>query len=91
MCWPRPGAAAAGRRRTDPVDPVLFCDIRSDVGPAVTTVDSIEVQSAVDLIGRLLSAAQAEVLIQRTVADLSAGEVGELMGRPESWVRVTQQ
>ena len=33
---------------------------------------------------------QCEVLILRVVADLSAAEVGALMDRPESWVRVTQ-
>jgi RNA polymerase sigma-70 factor, ECF subfamily len=78
------------RRRTDVVDPAVFVDARAKDDPATTVVDSIDARAAVDLIGELLSADQAEVLILRTVADLSAAEVATLMDRPETWVRVTQ-
>lgn len=78
------------RRRTDLVDPATFGDSSAADDPAATAVDAVEAQDAVDLISRLLSADQAEVLILRTVADLGAAEVATLMDRPETWVRVTQ-
>jgi RNA polymerase sigma-70 factor (ECF subfamily) len=78
------------RRRTDAVDPVVFLETSSGVDPADVAVDTLEADAAVDLIARSLTADQAEVLILRTVADLSAAEVATLMDRPETWVRVTQ-
>jgi RNA polymerase sigma-70 factor (ECF subfamily) len=78
------------RRRTDVVDPVIFLESSATDDPATTAAESLDAQAAVDLIADLLSPEQAEVLILRTVADLSAADVAELMGRPESWVRVTQ-
>jgi len=78
------------RRRTDVVDPVAFDETSAADDPAATALDSVDAQHAIDLITRHLSDDQAEVLILRVVADLSARQVAELMGRPVSWVRVTQ-
>jgi RNA polymerase sigma-70 factor (ECF subfamily) len=79
------------RRRTDIVDPLTFADTEvADRDPADQAVDSIDAGAAVDLIARVLSPEHAEVVILRTVADFTAGEVATLLGRTESWVRVTQ-
>ncbi len=79
------------RRRTDVVDPARFLeDGSSEQGPADAAVDAVDARAAIDLIARLLSPEQAEVLVLRTVADFSASEVATLLGREESWGRVTQ-
>lgn len=78
------------RRRTDSVDPVQFDAAPSNEDPANAATDSLDAQQAIELMAEFLSPDQCEVLILRVVADLSAAQVGELMGRPESWVRVTQ-
>jgi RNA polymerase sigma-70 factor (ECF subfamily) len=78
------------RRRTDPVDPATFVEARDDLDSAVRATDLVDAQRAVDLIAEHLSADQAEVLILRVVADLSAAQVAQLMQRPEAWVRITQ-
>ena len=76
------------RRRTEVVDPERFDEASARDDPASAALDAIEAQDAVDLIARTLTADQAEVLILRTVADLSAADVASLMDRPETWVRV---
>ncbi len=78
------------RRRTDPADPDSFTENAADEDSAERAVDLVDAQRAVDMIGQHLTPDQAEVLILRVVADLSAAEVAELMERPEAWVRVTQ-
>jgi RNA polymerase sigma-70 factor, ECF subfamily len=78
------------RRRTDPVDPVTFTDTSHDEDSAVRATDLVDAQRAVDLMVQHLSPDQAEVLILRVVADLSAAQVAQLMQRPEAWVRITQ-
>jgi RNA polymerase sigma-70 factor (ECF subfamily) len=78
------------RRRTDPVDPATFVEARDDQDSAVRATDLVDAQRAVDLIAEHLSPDQAEVLILRVVADLSAAQVAQLMQRPEAWVRITQ-
>lgn len=78
------------RRRTDAVDPVAFETTRSNDDPERSAADSLEAQQAIERMAEFLSPEQCEVLILRVVADLSAAQVGELMERPESWVRVTQ-
>lgn len=78
------------RRRTDTTDPDDFLETGSDEDIAVTATNSTEAQEAIDLIAATLSPEQAEVLILRVVADLSAAQVGDLLGRPEAWVRITQ-
>lgn len=78
------------RRRTDPTAPDSFLESAADVDSADRAADAVDAQRALDLIAEQLTPDQAEVLILRVVADLSAAEVGEIMQRPESWVRVTQ-
>jgi RNA polymerase sigma-70 factor (ECF subfamily) len=78
------------RRRTDPVAPDTFTEATLDEDSAVRATDLVAAQRAVDLMAEHLSPDQAEVLILRVVADLSAAQVGELMQRPEAWVRITQ-
>lgn len=46
-------------------------------------------QDSVDFITRHLSADQAEVVLLRTLAGLSAAEIAVAMQRTEGWVRVT--
>jgi RNA polymerase sigma-70 factor (ECF subfamily) len=82
------------RRRTEPEDPtqvMAVVDASStitDVGDVVAS--DLAAQSAVDEIVRHLTEDQAEVLLLRVLGDLSVTDVGVLMGRPASWVRVTQ-
>jgi len=79
------------RRRTDVADPTSFLDISAPGrDPADQAVDGVDAAAAVDLIARVLPPEHAEVVILRTVADFTAGEVATLLGRTESWVRVTQ-
>lgn len=78
------------RRRTDSVDPEVFVETVGRDDPAQQASAAVDAQRAVDVIAQHLSPDQAEVLILRVVADLSAAQVGELMGRPEAWVRITQ-
>jgi RNA polymerase sigma-70 factor (ECF subfamily) len=78
------------RRRTDPVDPETFVETAGPADAADLATDLVDAQRAVDQMVRHLSADQSEVLILRVVADLSAAQVAELMGRPEDWVRTTQ-
>jgi RNA polymerase sigma-70 factor (ECF subfamily) len=78
------------RRRTDAVDPTTFSTAPSADDPAATATDSLDAEQAIRLMEQFLTPDQCEVLVLRVVADLSAAEVGQLMDRPESWVRVTQ-
>jgi RNA polymerase sigma-70 factor, ECF subfamily len=78
------------RRRTDVVDPSEFESALASDDPATTTVDSMDAQRAIEVMAEFLTPEQAEVLVLRVAADLSAAQVGEMMGRPEAWVRMTQ-
>ena len=78
------------RRRTDtvPLEQLLGVPAGEDVeGQAV---DTITAQAAIGKIVELLPADQAEVVLLRVVAGLSAGETGELMGKRPGAVRVLQ-
>jgi RNA polymerase sigma-70 factor (ECF subfamily) len=75
------------RRRTDPVS--RLPDDRLGRSAEDQGIDALSAQDAVDLVVRVLSDDQAEVVLLRTLAGLSAREVGGLMGRDETWVRVT--
>ncbi len=77
-------------RRTEAVDPFELEATRSLEDPAALATDAIDAQQAIEQMARILSPEQCEVLILRAVADLSAAEVGELLGRPEAWVRLAQ-
>lgn len=78
------------RRRTDPVDPETFVETAGPTDAADLAAGLVDAQRAVEQMVRHLSADQSEVLILRVVADLSAAQVAQLMGRPEDWVRTTQ-
>lgn len=78
------------RRKTDPTD-----DGALVAQPALDTtdVDAIErlsAQEAIAIITATLSEQQAEVVLLRVLAGLDTSLVAEVMGRNESWVRVTQ-
>lgn len=78
------------RRRTDVTEPEAFLGTNSGEDVAETAANAADARDAVDIIAANLTPDQAEVLILRVVADLSAAQVGELLGRPETWVRTTQ-
>ena len=78
------------RRRTDtvPLEQLLGVPAGEDLeGQAV---DTITAQAAIGKIVELLPADQAEVVLLRVVAGLSAEETGELMGKRPGAVRVLQ-
>jgi RNA polymerase sigma-70 factor (ECF subfamily) len=78
------------RRRTDSTDPEQFLAAADPADVAERAAAAADAHDAVGIIAEVLSPEQAEVLILRVVADLSAAQVGELLGRPEAWVRITQ-
>ena len=78
------------RRRTDPVEPDTFDALSGPGDPGDRAASTVDAERAVELMVRHLSADQTEVLLLRVVADLSASQVAELMGRTEAWVRLTQ-
>jgi RNA polymerase sigma-70 factor (ECF subfamily) len=80
----------AVRRRTDPVDYEYFTEFAATTDISEATIAALSGQEAIDLVARLLPPDQAEVLMLRIVADLDVARVAEVMGRPATWVRVTQ-
>jgi RNA polymerase sigma-70 factor (ECF subfamily) len=78
------------RRRTDVAPPESFVHAVAPDDSAERATDLVEAHRAVELIAEHLSEEQAEVLILRVVADLSAAQVAEVLDRPEAWVRLTQ-
>jgi RNA polymerase sigma-70 factor (ECF subfamily) len=80
----------ASRRRTQPVpvDDLVELPDASDV--AGQAVDTITVQDAIRRIVEILPADQAEVVLLRLIAGLSADETGEVMGKRPGTVRVLQ-
>lgn len=75
------------RRRTDPVAAVP--DSRFASSGEDQVVARLSAQDAVDEVVRRLNRDQAEVVLLRTLGGLSPGDVATVVGRPESWVRVT--
>jgi RNA polymerase sigma-70 factor (ECF subfamily) len=78
------------RRRTDVVDHRTLADLAAGDEPDADVMGEVASQEALALIAHHLSAVQAEVVRLRVVAGLSAGEVAQLLGHTETWVRVTQ-
>lgn len=75
------------RRQTNPMGDVPDGEpVRSSEESAL---DRMNAQHAVDLVVRRLTPDQADVVLLRVLADLSAREVGAVLGRDENWVRVT--
>lgn len=78
------------RRRTDVTDPDT---LRAFLAPDAPDLDAIERLSAQDAIAQVtaaLSEEQAEVVLLRVLAGLDAATVGDILGRTENWVWVTQ-
>jgi RNA polymerase sigma-70 factor, ECF subfamily len=78
------------RRRTDVTDPGEFADRGAVDDPAGDVVGSLSAQEAIDLLVRLLTPDQAEVVVLRVVGGLDTATVATMMERSEGWVRVTQ-
>lgn len=76
----------AVRRQTDPV-----ADVPD--GRVVTiedgAIDRLGAQEAIGVIVAVLSPVQVEVVLLRTLGDLSNAAIAEIVGHDESWVRVT--
>ncbi|CAB4887180.1 unannotated protein [freshwater metagenome] len=77
----------AGRRRTDPVADVTD---RGTVSAEHHALASMSAQEAIALITAVLTDDQAEVILLRTLGDLSVDQVAEMLGHDAGWVRVTQ-
>lgn len=77
----------ASRRRTDP-----FAEIEGDSSTSTEqiAIQKLSAQDAVNLINSALNEDQAEVILLRTLGDLSVDQVAELLGHDAGWVRVTQ-
>jgi RNA polymerase sigma-70 factor (ECF subfamily) len=78
------------RRRTDPVELGEFEHRPSSDLTDAVAIDALSSEEAVALIRSHLTDDQAEVVLLRVVAQLDARTVAGVLGRDESWVRVTQ-
>jgi RNA polymerase sigma-70 factor (ECF subfamily) len=74
------------RRRTDPVADVPD---RRVVGIDDGAIDRLDAQEAIGVIVAVLSPVQADVVLLRTLGDLSNSAIAAIVGHDESWVRVT--
>jgi len=77
----------SARRATLPVADVPEVHVSVSSEDVAVAFDSA--QGSVDFIARHLSGDQAEVVLLRTLAGLSAAEIAVSMQRTEGWVRVT--
>src|SRR5207302_7035032 len=80
----------ASRRRTDPVPSESLQGLADPADVATQAVDSVAAQDAIVRMVELLPPDQAEVIILRVVAGLSAEEAGSVMGRRPGAIRVLQ-
>ena len=84
--------SAGGRPAVAPTSPTLT-RCRAFLAPDAPDLDAIERLSAQDAIAQVtaaLSEEQAEVVLLRVLAGLDAATVGDILGRTENWVWVTQ-
>ncbi len=79
-----------GRQRVDPAPAELFETRAGGHDPAETVVTDLSARRAIAWISGALPPDQAEVILLRVVAGLSAAEVGELTGRSAGAIRVAQ-
>jgi RNA polymerase sigma-70 factor, ECF subfamily len=80
----------AARRRTDPYGDDVFADLEAGARPDVEVADRDATSVAVATIQRHLPEDQADVVLLRVLGELGVSEVAAVMGRTETWVRVTQ-
>lgn len=80
----------AERRKTDPTDDGTLTDRPGIETTEVEAIERLSAQEAVAIITATLPDEQAEVVLLRVVAGLDTSLVAEVMGRSETWVRVTQ-
>ena len=78
------------RRRTDVTDPETLREFLAPDAPDLDAIERLSAQDAIDLITRTLSEEQADVVLLRVLGGLDAATVGEILGRTENWVWVTQ-
>jgi RNA polymerase sigma-70 factor (ECF subfamily) len=78
------------RRRTDPVDSRSLEERPAIDLTDAAALDRLGAQRAVDLLHTHLTDRQAEVVTLRVLGQLDARTVARMLGRSESWVRVTQ-
>jgi RNA polymerase sigma-70 factor (ECF subfamily) len=76
----------AARRQTDPVADVPDRRVATIEEGAI---DRLDAQEAIEVVAAVLSPVQVEVVLLRTLGDLSNAAIGEILGHDESWVRVT--
>ena len=77
----------ATRRRTDPTADI---DDANTASTEQVAIDKLSAQDAVNLITGALTDDQADVILLRTLGDLSVDQVAELLGHDAGRVRVTQ-
>jgi RNA polymerase sigma-70 factor (ECF subfamily) len=80
----------ASRRRTEPHADVVFADLVAEEEPERDVLELMSGEHAAVMIGELLGADQAEVVLLRVLGELDVAQVAEIMGRSENWVRVNQ-
>jgi RNA polymerase sigma-70 factor (ECF subfamily) len=73
-------------RRTDPVSDVPE---RHVIDFAQAAIERLDAQEAITAILAVLSPVQADVVLLRTLGDLSPANIAAMLGHDESWVRVT--
>jgi RNA polymerase sigma-70 factor (ECF subfamily) len=78
------------RRKTDPIDDAHLAEFAAPVLVDMEAIDRMSAREAVALITSVLPHEQAEVVLLRVVAGLDTALVSEILGRSETWVRVTQ-
>jgi RNA polymerase sigma-70 factor (ECF subfamily) len=78
------------RRNTDPTADEYFAGLPAQSVVEIEAIDRMSAEEAVALVTSTLSEEQAEVVLLRVVAGLDTALVSEILGRPETWVRVTQ-
>jgi RNA polymerase sigma-70 factor, ECF subfamily len=80
----------AARRRTDPVAPQTLVDHLAADDAATVAIEHLAAQEAIDHLIATLPADQAEIVLLRVVAGLSADEVADITGRSSGAVRIIQ-
>lgn len=77
-------------RRTDVTDPATLREFMGRDAPDAEAIERLSAQDAIGLITKVLSEDQADVVLLRVLGGLDAASVGEVLGRTENWVWVTQ-